>query len=84
MESLLIEHFRAEKIDGKIIVTPDPNGLYRAASAVIIEQALTTGVSDGRIIDVKLGNKWIPMKTGDSRGKWLRDLIAKSKANKVQ
>ena len=62
LESLLLKHYQVEKISGLMVALENPEGKYRAACAEDIEEALSTNTPLKNIVDVKIGNKWFPIR----------------------
>jgi hypothetical protein len=72
---LVLKTYGAEKINGEMVITPDDNGNYKAGTAQEVYTALTTGVSSGVYVEVKIGKKWRVMTSSyDRRGEWLSKL----------
>ena len=68
LEDLIIQHYRVERVNREMVVTPDPDGNYRANSAEAVKMALSNpNPPDG--VDVKIGNKWFPIKRVNRRYK---------------
>jgi len=62
LEELVLKTFRAERIGNVIMVTPDPDGNYKASSAKAVEQALTNRYPPEGVFVRMGGKKWYPMR----------------------
>jgi len=70
-----MKRYKAEKIEGNIVVTEDRRGNYRAKSSEEIKRALTQLSFRPRTAEVLIGNKWYPLKRSEyspKRGRPLR------------
>lgn len=67
LEDLLIKTYRADKINGEMVIAEDPNGCYQAEMAEDVKRALTIGIrrnSPPVWVRIKIGGKWYRMKKG--------------------
>ena len=61
-ENWHLRHFRAERVNGEIVITEDPNGKYRAHNAEQVQRALCDNKRETGQVEVLIGNKWVPIK----------------------
>ena len=65
LEDLIVQRFRVERIDDRMIVTADTDGNYLAPNAKVLERVLTTNCpihqTDGLFVRAAKGKKWQPM-----------------------
>lgn len=61
LEDLFLTHYRAEKINGDIVVIEDSDGRYRANSSDEVRKALTENKPITTVVDVLIGRHWKSM-----------------------
>jgi hypothetical protein len=62
-----MRRYRVERIDDKMIVTPDRKGKYRAATAEEIQKALSDPNFSTTTAEVLIGKSWGPLARIDKR-----------------
>lgn len=59
LERLVLQRFRVERIEGRMVATLDPKGNYKAHQAEDVERALTQLiVPRNLLVEVRIGKKW--------------------------